>query len=124
MRAGPVDNMRKHLFRQAYRTYQDGQPNEPCPGNAGKLASIRGCMAGGLPSSGLRFPTGTPQGVLQAAERIAQLPGGLISPTFRFQLLVAYCTAGGLLQPALGVLSGAFHTVFVHGCLPKTHVPK
>src|SRR4029077_9578072 len=54
------------------------------------------------------------QGVLQTADGILYLSGGLVRLSFRFQLCIAGDLAGHFLDGSLGLLGRAFDPILVH----------
>src|SRR5262249_36244857 len=57
-------------------------------------------------------------GVLQSADCVLHLAGGLVALAFRFGLGVAGYLSDLLLHGSLRLVSRAFHAIFVHGALP------
>src|SRR5262249_43269619 len=62
-------------------------------------------------------------GVLQSADCILHLAGGLFAFAFRFGLGVAGYLSDFLFQGAVGLFGCALHAIFVHAVLPFVAVP-
>src|SRR5262249_34347442 len=90
-----------------------------CPAQAGSLARFG--IAIRTDSRGSAGASLSAQRILHAANGVADFPADLVGFSFPFELLVAGCLAGDLLDLAFGLLSRTLDAILVH-CMPPIGV--